>query len=144
MPKPKEGYNIDMSYPFYKERQKKKKILPRELYREICKEVNKEISKACINGLHIELPFKLGILKVIKRKTNYNLLRVDFNETRKQGEVVYHTNVHSDGWYGSWKWQRFTSHIGRSFNYVFRPTEANSDSVAKVLKERNGHKTYTT
>jgi hypothetical protein len=142
MGKPKEGYNINMSYSHYKKG--RKNALPRHLYREVCKEVNKGIADACKEGFHVNLPAKLGILKVIKRKTNLDNLRVDFNATKKAGKTIFHLNLHSDGWYGSWKWKRFTSIIGRSYHYMFKPTEDNRTSVAKQFKEAGGHKQYTT
>jgi hypothetical protein len=147
MPKPKEGYNIDMSYPFYKEQQKKKRrktTHSKSLYKAICKSLNKEISKAIIDGSHVELPASLGILKVIKRKTNPDNLRVDFDATKKLGQTIYHLNLHSEGWYGSWKWIRFTSKIGRSFHYIFKPTDSNKSTVAKNFHKHGGHKKYTT
>ena len=146
MPKPKEGFNIDMGYPYYKEQQKKrnKTVHSRALYKAICKELNKQIAKFIIEGFHVELPSKLGILKVIKRKTNLDNLRVDFDATKKLGQTVYHLNLHSDGWYGSWKWTRFTSKIGRSFHYIFKPTDANKSAVSKTFQKHGGHKKYTT
>jgi len=144
MPKVKEGYSLDDSYLFYKEKMSSKGIslINKKLYREICCDYNKMVVDKAMTGSMFKLPHSMGTIWIKKFKINWNKPPVDLNESKKQGKLVYHLNLHSNGWCARWAWNRLKSAAANMTFYNFTPTRTNSRLVADVMKRPNGHKIF--
>lgn len=146
MPRAKEGYTLRDVYKFYKERQRKKgkKVLPERLFKQIAHEWNKGIVDMALEGYHVSLPFRMGVLRIAKRKTNLNKPKLDYKHWKETGEKVFHLNNHSDGWYGLWHWTKYSTYVPNVVHYMFSPTFTNSKACSAIFFEPNGHKRFST
>lgn len=144
MPKVKEGYSLDDSYLFYKEKMIKKGVAPisKKLYREICCDYNKKVVAKALTGSMFKLPHSMGAIWIKKFKINWDKPPVDLNESKKQGKVVYHLNFHSDGWCARWAWNRLKSAAANMTFYNFTATRTNSKLVSEIMQRPNGHKIF--
>jgi hypothetical protein len=111
-------------------------------YRDICHDFNLMFSEAVVQGKVMTLPFGLGSFWIMKKKTDCERLLIDFNQTKLSGKTVFHTNDHSDGWWGHWKWGKTTSRVANIRFYSFVATRKNKREISKVMKEKDGHKKY--
>jgi len=143
MPRKRIARTMVDSYEFYVKRQKRrsKKVLSRQLYMKINKLSNLLAMDKALEGYHVVMPYKLGILKIIKVKTNMNNLKIDFAHYNKTGEKRKHLNIHSDGFYPMWVWKGGRK-VRNSLYHTFTIAEQNRKAVSKVFKEPYGHKRY--
>lgn len=138
-------YSLNDVYDFYVERQKKKKRkhLKKKEFKSVAYMCNKLIIKEILKGMQVSLPFTLGILRIVKRKTNPFNLKLDFKHYNETGQKKYHLNEHSDGWYGRWHWIKFNYRITNLFYYQFIPTDDNKRAMSKVFFVKDGHKRFS-
>jgi hypothetical protein len=111
----------------------------------ICRDFNKAIIKSIIEeGTVLNLP-RMGKFFLIQKHTTENSagertnvkLKIDFNETRKQGKIIYHKNEHSLGYYYCFKWLRSTKGAENTFKYLYKSTKTNKRYLAKCAKNGN-------
>ena len=143
MPRKRNARTMVDSYEFYVKRQKRrsKRVLSRQLYMKINKLANKLAMEKALEGYHVELPYKLGIIKIAKRKTNMDNLKIDFAHFNKTGEKRKHLNIHSEGFYPIWLWGG-GRRVPNSIYHTFTIAEQNRKAVSAVFKEPYGHKRY--
>jgi hypothetical protein len=103
------------------------------------------MEKAIYNGEGVKLPQSLGVIRVKKKKTNPKKRVIDFHKTKKFGVTVYHTNLHSEGYYGFFNWNKDHPYGIFRFKqiYKFFPTRTNKRKLAKTIKEENTIILYT-
>lgn len=109
-------------------------------YRKIVMRFNELLMDRAMHcGEGVKLPQRLGVMRVKKKKTNPNKRVIDFHKTKKFGETVYHTNLHSEGYYGFFSWDKAHPHgiFKLKTIYKFFPTRTNKRKLAKEIKESN-------
>lgn len=129
------------AYKLYKIEKAKTKEKPVRFstFIKICELANKEIVERCLEGDTVNFPHGVGMLSIKKRKTNYNNLKIDYKATAEEGKKIYHTNLHSDGYYALFVWKKNLFSIHNAYWYKFKIAWGNKSKVAKVLKEPKGH-----
>ena len=137
-------YNLTDAHKHYVERQqhKKKKDLSLKEFKAITYMCNKLIVEAALKGLHIRLPFKMGLLKIVKRLGNPENLKLNYKHYNATGEKLYHLNEHSDGWYGRWDWTKYGL-VSNIVCYSFIPSWDNARACSKAFFEKNGYKRFS-
>lgn len=104
-------------------------------FRTICEEFNKELSSEILEGYFFKMPYRLGILRIKKRKIDINNLKPDFGEYNKSEIKNKHLNEHSNNYYVKYHWnKRFATLIKNRSLYSFIPTRANKRTLAKLIK----------
>lgn len=104
-------------------------------FRTICEEFNKELSNEILEGYFFKMPYRLGILRIKKRKIDFNNLKPDFGEFNKSEIKNKHLNEHSNNYYVKYHWnKRFATLIKNRSLYSFIPTRANKRTLAKLIK----------
>jgi hypothetical protein len=125
----------------------RRKILQESVSRKdhwkICTLFNKRLSEEILKGKHVRFPFKLGIIRIKKTKQSTKRLRYDYGYYRKTGQKLVHLNEHSDGFTSKWYWNKRNVSIKGVLAYSFVPVRTNKRALAKVMKEKNGHKRFT-
>lgn len=139
------GYSIIDAHKAYKAARKAKgKVckLRAPDYRKVCLAINYKIITALLEGHNLSLGHNLGFLHIVKHKTNPNRLIIDQNETKKQQQIVFFTNQHSDGHYARFVWEPRTYMLPKSKVYKFRASNLVKNRLTKIMKEKGGHKKY--
>lgn len=109
------------------------------------KDINKEfwdlMSDALIEQELISyiLPFRMGTIKIVKRKTNPNRRKVDFHKTKLYGRTIYHNNRHTHGYYATFYFRKADSqalfkHKGM---YVFDPVRAKARKLSRKIQDED-------
>lgn len=107
-------------------------------YRSICEEFNKELSKEIEEGYFFNMPYRLGTIRIKKRKVDLKNLKPDFglfNSSEEQFKNK-HLNEHSNNYYVRFYWnKRIATIIKNKAAYSFIPTRENKRNLAKLIKE---------
>ena len=99
-------------------------------------------------GHKFKLPYGFGSLAINKKKnknffTNwesgekFNILPLDFQETRKAGKPIYNFNYHTQGYRCSWKWFKSECRFLLADIYEFNAYRPHSRKLAHYLKHHN-------
>lgn len=115
-----------------------KSLFPDKKIRKFLVRVNYEIAKKVLDGAEVRLPYRLGILRIEKKKMkNFQKgrLHVDFAHFKKTGKVIYHLNENRDGYYYRIKW--YKGHVSGLQAYKFFPTRPFKRGIAQRLKDNN-------
>lgn len=145
MPEVIKGYSLNHAYKFYKKKHKEKwdtHEVPKEIYRDICCDFNEFIVQEALKGRFIKLPHSMGNIWCKKFKINWEKPPVDLNASKKEGKVIYHLNIHSDGWCVKWAWTKRNSMMTNLIYYGFTPTRTNSERLSAIMKQKDGHKQF--
>ncbi len=106
-------------------------------FRTICEEFNKELSTEILEGLFFKMPYRLGIIRIKKRKIDLRNLKPDFGLFNKSDAELKnkHLNEHSNNYYVKYHWnKRYATMIKNKSMYSFIPTRANKRTLAKLIK----------
>ncbi len=104
------------------------------------------VEYALSTGQKVQLPYGFGTLainkKMLKRfKTHkgkeYINLRPDWQKTKQNGKMVYHTNEHTDGYNFRWIWFSEDAKLHLNDLYVFRPGRYASRAITKYINKPN-------
>jgi len=145
-----EGISLGDAYTFHRakcKRTNKSTSIRKQEYRNICVAFNKKLVEKVLSGAHVPLPFYMGFMRVVGKKTNLDKLKVDWAATREYGVMCYHDNRNTDGNYFRWDWAR-PSHIVKNIqHYTFKAARGNNSSspvekLAAALKIPDKHKLY--
>jgi hypothetical protein len=144
-------YSRDNYNRFLAENKLTKEDISFEKYRknlEVCNWMYVEY--ALRTGEKVKLPHGFGFIAVNKKMLSHYKnflnkntgkkfinLRIDYNETRKHGKVIYHTNEHSDGYNFKWVWFPKEAKFFLHELYVFNPGRYASRAIAKYVKKPN-------
>jgi len=107
-------------------------------FRTICEEFNKELSNQVLDGLFLDMPYRLGTIRIKKRKVDLRNLKPDFGLFNKSEEQYKnkHLNEHSNNYYVRYYWnKRVATIIKNKAAYSFIPTRDNKRNLAKLIKE---------
>lgn len=108
------------------------------VFRDICEDANKELSNEILEGYFFVMPYRLGTIRIKKRKIDINNLKPDFGLFNKSDETYKnkHLNEHSNNYYVRYYWtKRVETLIKNKSVYSFIPTRANKRELAKRIKE---------
>lgn len=128
------------SYQFYiKDIQPESKYnIDYKLYRAICEDANKMLmSKITEDGWFFKMPYRLGIIRVKKRKVDLRNLKPDFGLFNKSEEEYKnkHLNEHTGNYYVKFHWnKKLATIIKNKTAYSFTPTRFHKRSLAALLK----------
>jgi len=110
-------------------------------YRKVCEAFNKAVSNKILEEAYeFVLPYRLGTLRIKKRKLNLsylNGLRVDYKKSKEAGKTVYHLNEHTNGIFYSWWWNKRTSIVKNKTYYKFIPTRVNKRAIKALIDNPN-------
>ena len=82
-----------------------------------------------------KLPFRMGYLKIIKRKIKFqNNLAIDWKTTNEIGKKTYHMNDHSGGYKYLFKWVKSNIIVQNKFMYRLVITREYKRELAKLIK----------
>lgn len=137
-----------------------------KLYSDILKDLNQELKQLIIfQNFELILPYRLGTLSIIQKKTKLKLdskgelvtrnLAINWKATKdlwKQDETarlnetkIFHLNEHSDGNKMFWKWSKLKSKVEGIYCYMFIPSRTTKRYLASCIKDRdNKLQFYTT
>jgi len=106
-------------------------------YRSVCEDANKLLSSMIVDeGFFFNIPYRLGLLRIKKKKINFKNLKPDFglfNES--EGELKNkHLNEHSGGYYCMYYWNKKACVVKNKTYYCFIPTRYNKRYLASQLK----------
>jgi hypothetical protein len=100
-----------------------------EFYKRIMEEV-------MYRNATFKLPFRMGYLKIIKRKINFkNKLAIDWKTTNDIGRKVYHMNDHSGGYKYIFKWIKTNIIAQNKYLYRLVITRKYKRELAKLIKQ---------
>lgn len=107
-------------------------------FRNICEEFNKELSAQILEGYFFNMPYRLGTIRIKKRKVDFRSLKPDFGLFNKtEGEYKNkHLNEHSNNYYCRYYWnKRLATIVKNRSAYSFIPTRKNKRDLAALIKE---------
>lgn len=128
------------SYQFYiKDIQPESKYnIEYKIYRSICEDANKLLMSQIIeDGWFFRMPYRLGVIRLKKRKVDFKNLKPDFGLFNKSSEEYKnkHLNDHSGNYYVKFYWnKKLATIIKNKTAYSFIPTRFNKRSLAALLK----------
>lgn len=111
--------------------------IPYSVYRNICQDANKELSRMIIEeGYFFKMPYRLGTIRIEKRKIDLNNLKPDFGLFNKTELKNKHLNEHSGNYYVRFYWNKKIATIVKNKSaYCFIPTRENKRTLAKLIKQ---------
>jgi hypothetical protein len=133
-------FTISDAYKRFKKENPKgsKHYLTEKQYKEICYEFNRKIVNfVLLDAGEFRVPHRIGVIRIKKRKTDMNNLRIDFGEFRKTGKKIYHLNEHSKEYYYRWYWQKKQAIIKNKSAYSFRATRTNKRIIKQLVTNKN-------
>lgn len=92
--------------------------------------------------LWLDLPYRLGQLRIRKRKVNLNNLKCDFGLYQKTGIKARHLNEHSGEYYCRFYWNKRNCIVTNKSYYCFIPSWTNKRTLASHLKKLGKFITY--
>ncbi len=113
---------------------KNRKIVDYKTYTSVLKDFNKILSeKVVFNCQTYSMPYKLGLLGVIKFEQQFNSDKkykwaVDWKKSKELGQIVYFEN--SERY--KWKWDKYKTLKGKRY-YQFKATQPNSRLIKQAL-----------
>ena len=111
-------------------------------FRAVCNDFNKIFVGELLEGRVKEMYNRLGKLCIVKLPTDYTNPKVDYKSTKELGKVVYHTNIHSEGFYARFIWIKNKMRSLKLGRYRFTPTWTNKRVLSKLMQEEGGHKRF--
>ena len=109
--------------------------IDKEIYRNICIDFNEKIMNSVISDAdEIELLSRLGSLRIKKIKGKERRM-IDWKTTKECGKVVYHLNMHSDGYYYKWHWKKQHALFSNKSVYSFKPLRRYKREMEQLLKD---------
>lgn len=129
-------------YKSYKESRDSKFRLSKREYTDIIRLFFTLLAKEIIRGYIWNLPYRMGRIMITKKRLLFDKKPIDWNETRKQGKIVRHRNLHTDGYSFKWTWLKPRRRIFRNGRfYYFQPVcdkhnrEVGSRGLAAWIKK---------
>lgn len=109
--------------------------IDKNTYRNICIDFNEMLVDYIISDAgEVSLPCRLGTLRVKKIKSKKRKM-VDWKNTKEYGKLIYHLNMHTDGYYYKWHWKKQNALFANKSVYSFKPLRKYKREVAQLLKE---------
>lgn len=134
--------NLDIGLSdFYEEYKREaevkgRSIIDHKIHASILKDFNKKLSeKIVFNCSTYQLPYRLGLLGVIKFEQNFDSSKqgkwaIDWKKSKETGQIIYFEN--SERY--KWKWDKQKKLKGKRY-YQFKATRPNSRLIKQALVE---------
>jgi len=90
-------------------------------------------------GVEYKFPYRLGKIRVIKRKVDVNNLNrfgIDWTESVKYNKQIYHLNNHTNGFVYRFKWIKENTNVPNLYFYKFVPSRMIKRKLAQVIKNK--------
>ena len=87
-------------------------------------------------GEFFNVPYRLGTIRIKKRKIDLNNLKPNFSLYNKTGVKTKFLNEHSGGYYCRFYWNKSSAIIKNKFAYSFIPTRWNKRYLAHQINEQ--------
>lgn len=133
------SYTIKDFYKRYRRREIEKgnrasDVIAYKHYRNIIEGMFAEIQRSIIYDRTVwVMPYSLG-RTLVKAKKNANIRKstkaIDFHLTKKHGKVIRHLNIHTNGYYFMFSWDKSYSRFRNRAYYTFSATT--SPNATKV------------
>jgi len=127
-------------YKFYRGKKKLKNKVTNVLFRKICNDYNQFCYESLLEGKEVLLPFGLGKILIVKNKINWDNPPVDWKNTKKEGSLVYHTNMETSNFVFKFKWWSQNHVLRNGRYYSFKPTWTNRRTASKDFVKNKGKK----
>jgi hypothetical protein len=89
------------------------------------------------NGYFFKLPYRLGDIRIKKRKINLDNLKPDFGNFNKTELKNKHLNEHSGNYYVRFYWNKIIATLVKNKSaYCFIPTRTNKRNLCHLIKEK--------
>lgn len=112
-----------------------------EEFKEIVYVSDKHIAEEMLKGRRVRLPY-LGLLHVTKYQPSEDKLYFDYNHYKSTGEKRFITNLHSDGYIATFKWNKRFCSIKNQTLYNFKACRGLKRSLADMMRVPKGHVVY--
>lgn len=136
--KSQDPYTIPDMYKEYKEEYQNDKVynIEYKVFVNIVEEFYKRMmNEILLNGATFRMPYRLGLLRVLKRKMNFkNNLAIDWNTTNKTGKKIYHINDHTGGFKFFFRWDKTGVIFKHKSLYRLVMTRSHKRMLAKLIK----------
>ena len=107
-----------------------------KLYRNVCEDFNKLLTTAIVEeGEFFNVPYRLGTIRIKKRKIDLNNLKPNFSLYNQTGVKTKFLNEHSGGYYCRFYWNKAAVIVKNKFAYSFIPTRFNKRYLSHKIKE---------
>jgi hypothetical protein len=110
-------------------------------FSQIIKSFNQRImEKILFDNFEFELPYRLGSIRIKKRKYKKiadRKLKVDFQKTKEYGQTIFHLNLHTDGYYYRFFWKKENAVFVNKSVYSFTPARSVKRQLASILSDPN-------
>lgn len=123
-------------------------------YKDKDKEIQGIFEKIILENLEVELPYRMGTLKIAKKKVqvklkpdgtlNTKILAVDWgateqlwkdnSEAKKNKVRIFHTNAHTGGYRMSWNWNRTRANFKNKKYYNININRTSDRVLSHILK----------
>lgn len=133
--------DLYQDYP-YKDDKESKYYMDEITYRNLNEDYYSLLYSYLIStGEWYKLPYGLGELGIRKRK--HSGVRVDFARTKQYNNKIYHSNMHSNGYYARYKWDKRKVYIHYKNLYKFNPIRWAKRYLSSQIKDKNTIIHYT-
>jgi len=136
----RDPYVISDFYKFYMEEHDDNPLyqVDKTLFKELIYEFYKRImDHVLLESGTFRLPYRLGSIRVIKRKVNptqFNTFNVDWKTTEEIGKLTFHLNEHTKYYKYLFHWDKENSIIDNLYMYRLPMSRANKRRLAKLIK----------
>jgi len=136
----REPYTMKDFYEFYKNEYGDNRLymVDKKLFYELVDEFYKRIMDlVLLKAEEFIMPYRLGSIRVIKRKISANSLRplnIDWATTKKLGKYVYHLNEHSKNYRYLFHWEKRDKLVDNLYYYRLPMSRHNKRRLAKLIK----------
>lgn len=135
------GYHLTYTITDFYNTYEKEEIVTKKLFISFMVDFFLELRKEIVeNKYKFKFPFRMGIMRIIKRKNTGILGRhkIDWKESVKKKETIYHLNLHTDRHYFQYRWERPRLKVLNFKNqlfYYFKPVRSAKRHMANHIKE---------
>lgn len=133
-------YTMIDFYNFYYEEYNSNKLymVDKKLFYELIDEFYKRIiDYILLESGEFQMPYRLGAVRVIKRKVNLSSLNhrnVDWGTTNKIGKLTFHLNEHSKYYKYLYQWDKKDKIVNYLSYYRLPMSRSNKRRLAKLIK----------
>lgn len=95
-------------------------------YKEFFTVFFEEIGKAIIREKMIfKIPYRMGYISIRKKKTKFDRRLPNFKVFNETGKIVSHSNIHTNGYYFYFEWDKTSSYYTRFRNQSYYRFDVN-------------------
>lgn len=135
------SYTITSFYNYYLDNIEPDTVydIPYSVYRKIVTEYFQYMRDELIEkGKRVRMPNRMGTLQIVKHQPKFwdrRSLRLDYNETKKTGKIVYLLNEHSNFYKYRCHWDKTDILTHNKTWYQLVMTRSNKRRLAAIIKQ---------